>query len=116
MISHNHLSFLSDKAFIESTGDIIRLKPLDYYEKRLDQSRRELSTYCLSHLNDIEWNDVEPHTFNLVLDGWVIYKEHVNKHSDDYKVGSDEWSLNWLKERFNVIDLCSRSIYKSDDN
>lgn len=67
-----HLSFLSGKAIIES----ITLKPLDYYVKELDKPKRPLSTYCLSYLNDLDWNDVPTHTFAIVLDVWVIYKEN----------------------------------------
>lgn len=107
MLHNIYLPFLSGKAIMESSRDTITLKPLDYHEKQLDQSKQILSKYCLSYINDLDWNDVTPYAFNLVLDGWVIYKYTPT----DFKVGSDEWSLNWLKERFKVTDICSRSLY-----
>lgn len=109
MLHNIHLSFLSDRAIMESTSTSIILKPLDYYEKQLDQPKRQLSKYCLSYINDLDWNDVIPHSFNLILDGWVIYKDNPT----DFGIGSDEWSLKWLKDRFEVTDLCSRSLYNS---
>lgn len=109
MLHDIYLPFLSNKAIMESTRNTITLKPLDYYVKELDKPKRSLSTYCLSYLNDLDWYDVPTHTFTLVLDGWVIYKDHPT----DIDIGSDEWSLNWLKERFEVVDICSRSIYNT---
>lgn len=100
-------SFLKTRAIIEVKDNVVRLKPLDYYERDMDRCRRELSHYCLSYINDLNWNNITPHSVDIILDGWVIYKEN----SNDIDVGSDTWSLQWLNDRFDVTDICSRALY-----
>lgn len=100
------MDFLSEKAIIETINDTIWIKPLDYY----NLFPRELSKYCLTYIDVPEWKNFDP-KIKIVLNGWVIYKEHMN----DTGKGSDEWFLQQLTERFKVTDLCSRSIFCKSD-
>ncbi len=98
------LSFLSGRAIIEHQRDTITLKPLDYDNFSFNGYRSGLSRYCLSFLNDVRWEDIANQKLTIILDGWVIYQDKFTG------IGSDIWSLNWLTERFNIIDLCPRTI------
>lgn len=100
------MDFLSERAIIELINDTIWIKPLDYYDKMLNYSRKELSQYCLTYIEDPRWNNV-PNGSKIIFDGWVIYKEHLN----DVKIGSDQWFLEQSENKFEITDLCSRSIF-----
>lgn len=101
------MDYLYNKAIVEHVNKQIWIKPLDYYDKMLNYTRKELSRYCLTYIEDFDWNNLEPN-IKIILDGWVIYKEN---HSD-VGIGSDECFLQNLKSRFEVTDLCSRSFFQ----
>lgn len=100
------MSNLSEKSILSSSNGYLIIRPPDYYNKLLDLPGDCLSSYCLSYLSEIDWELVKE--TNIILDGWVIYKSDLN----DIKKNSDEWFLLSLKKRFNIIDLCTRAIYR----
>ena len=58
------------------------------------------SGFYLEYIRDSKWNDlIIPNGIKINLIGWLI-------DTKDNKLGGDLWCLNWMKEKYDIIDNC----------
>lgn len=61
------------------------------------------SGFYLEHIRDKKWNEVIiPENIKVNLFEWLIDME-------DDRYGGDKWCLKWMKEKYNIIDNCTKS-------
>src|SRR5579872_1205642 len=88
-------SFLEGRAIITSTSNSITLKP--WKPSGFDG----IGVY-LERLRDKDWNYIEiPRSIKVILDGWLV-------DVDDFNDYSDIWCLNWMENKYNVVNLCQK--------
>lgn len=98
--------FLGQRAIISSNFNQVIVRPLDYdlCNKNGGEGynyRQNASKYSVDDLNSPSWNSVTiGPSIELVIEGFVVYR-----HDKD-QLFKSTWSLNWLKERYNVVDKC----------
>lgn len=85
---------LGDRARVSCGNGTINICP--------PATNRLVIGYFLEHIRDVGWNDIDiPKDIKINLDGWMI-------DVDDHRFGHDIWCLDWMKEKYNVVDNCRR--------
>jgi hypothetical protein len=88
-------SFLEGRAIISYNHNSITIKPWK------PPTNPETGVF-LERLRDKDWDYIEiPREIQVILDGWLI---DVN----DFSEYGDIWCLNWMENKYNVLNLCGK--------
>jgi hypothetical protein len=88
-------SFLEGRAVITYNSDSITIKPWK------PPGYAGIGVY-LERLRDKDWDYIEiPRNIKVILDGWLIDVNDFNEYSDI-------WCLNWLVNKYNVVNFCQK--------
>lgn len=89
-------SFLADKALITSdlSTSVITIKPVI-------PSGVHVGVFLTNLKNPFWENIIIPLNIKVVLEGWLIDVDDVDEYGDI-------WCLNWMTERYNVVNNCEK--------